>query len=307
MIILLFGNEPYLIERHLVEMRDKFIHEHDPSNLNYDCLEGSALVPAELARAVLASPFLAKRRMVVVKQLLSKKMPSDYEKAFVDIIKRLSLETILVFVEGETKLWKNRELAQALNQTKFKYEHNTPKGAGLLTWIKNEAKKKNISLNQKVLSKLAVNFSLGLGFIAKEIEKLAAAAAQQRDGEESLVVLAEGSIYQFVDCLLERDARRAFDQFDASAVPLLAKQIGLLLQIKDWQNKKRELGGLKEVLGVHPFVLQKSLILAKRFSYDHLRQIHRELLLLDAKIKRGAGHPDVLVSHFVAQVILSPR
>ena len=130
---------------------------------------------------------------------------------------------------------------------------------------------------------------------------MAAAATSGQDGRGALSVMSEGTIYQFVDAILERNAAKAFRYFDKEALPLLAKQISTLLKIKDWGDAP--VAPLKEALKVHPFVFQKSTQLAKKFLYEDLRLIHRELLTLDTKIKRGVSNPGILISHFIASII----
>lgn len=282
-------------------MREKFTREHDPSNLNYAVLEAGEAAPAELARAIFAPPFLAKRRMVVVKHLLHKKLAKEQEEALMEVIKRIPAETIVVFIEAEAKQWKNPALSKMIKKSESVYEHTAPKGAALIVWIREEAKRQGAELEQSTARLIAQNASLGLGFLVKEIQKLSAATLQNKDGRGALMVMPEGTIYQFVDALLERNAEKAFRYFDKDALPLLAKQVSTMIKIKNWGKGAAD--RLKEILKVHPFVFQKSTELTRRFSYDELRLVHRELLALDAKIKRGVGAPDILIARFISEII----
>lgn len=306
MTILLFGNEPYLLEEHLREMREKFFREHDPSKLNYSQLEGAGVAPEMLEREFNSAPFLAKRRMIVVSNLLAKKIAEETEEVLMRVIGKTSESTIVVFMEDEKSSWKATGLAKVLSKADHVYEHNAPKGVALEAWIMNMAGKYTLAVDRSARALLAASAIHGLRFLVNEIKKLAA-ASKHKDASKSvtrdaLTVIPETTAFAFVDALLARNAKRAFEQFEMGSLPLLAKQVGTMVKIKDWEERGHAPAELAKMLKVHPYVFQKNSEAARNYSRESLQKIHTGLLDLDIKLKRGAGSPSVLVSRFITSV-----
>ena len=306
MTILLFGNEPYLLEEHLREMREKFFREHDPSKLNYSKVDGAGALPEVLEREFNSPPFLAKRRMVVVLGLLSKKIAEETEEVLAKVIKKIPESTIAIFMEGEKTSWKAAGLGKILSKGDYAKEHNAPKGAALEAWIMNMAAKYTLAIDRSARALLVASAIHGLHFLVNEIKKLAA-AARHKDAKKSvtadaLTVIPETTAFAFVDALLARNAKRAFEQFDMEALPLLAKQVGTIIKIKDWDERNKPAAELGKLLKLHPYVFLKNSQFARNYSLDALKKIHSGLLDLDVKLKRGAGSPNVLVSRFITSV-----
>ena len=62
---------------------------------------------------------------------------------------------------------------------------------------------------------------------------------------------------------------------------------------------------LAQKLGLHPFVVKKSLPLIKRYTLKELELIYNQLLNLDIKTKTGQGDQRMLIDLFVGKVSLS--
>ncbi len=306
MTILLFGNEPYLLEEHLREMREKFFREHDPSKLNYAKVDGVGALPEVLEREFNSPPFLAKRRMVVVSGLLSKKIAAETEETIVRVIGKIPESAIAVFVEGEKTAWKAAGLGKVLAKADHTYEHNAPKGVALEAWIMNMAGKYTLAVDRSARALLAASAIHGLHFLVNEIKKLAA-AARHKDAKKSVIadaltVIPETTAFAFVDALLARNAKRAFEQFEMEALPLLAKQVGTMIKIKDWDERGNPPTELGKLLKLHPYVFLKNSQFARNYSLESLKKIHSGLLDLDVKLKRGVGTPKVLITRFISEM-----
>ncbi|MBI5134803.1 hypothetical protein HZA86_01020 [Candidatus Uhrbacteria bacterium] len=68
MLIILTGNDTYTIAQKLKEIRQKFVREVDGSNLNSASLTADDFDAGVLKRELSTVPFLAKRRLIVLKQ-----------------------------------------------------------------------------------------------------------------------------------------------------------------------------------------------------------------------------------------------
>ena len=58
-------------------------------------------------------------------------------------------------------------------------------------------------------------------------------------------------------------------------------------------------------LGLHPYVVQKTLYQVKNFSLPELKKIYGKLLALDRKMKRGNFNSRAFLDLFIAEVCLT--
>jgi DNA polymerase-3 subunit delta len=59
---------------------------------------------------------------------------------------------------------------------------------------------------------------------------------------------------------------------------------------------------LAKKLGLHPFVVKKSLPFIKRYTLTELKNIYQQLLEIDTKTKTGLGSPDLLLDILVGSL-----
>jgi DNA polymerase III delta subunit len=91
------------------------------------------------------------------------------------------------------------------------------------------------------------------------------------------------------------------------------RQFRILLQIKELVSKDYNFlspsdPSVKQKisleLGVHPFVVQKTLYQVKNFSLAELKKIYGKLLAIDMRMKRGNFNPRAFLDLFMAEVCL---
>jgi DNA polymerase III delta subunit len=72
-------------------------------------------------------------------------------------------------------------------------------------------------------------------------------------------------------------------------IAMLSRELSIMFKLKYFSENNMDL----KDLGLHPFVLQKSIKKIKNFSLEDLKNKIRDLMLLDYKIKSGRL-PDTL-------------
>src|SRR3989338_10197408 len=101
MIIFLYGPDTFRSRQHLHKMMAKFRSERDPDGLNLVRVDATKETAGQILEQILAVPFLAEKRMVVVENLLESKH-DELQTELLKLIEeqRLSPANVLVFWEA---------------------------------------------------------------------------------------------------------------------------------------------------------------------------------------------------------------
>ena len=109
-------------------------------------------------------------------------------------------------------------------------------------------------------------------------------------------------LFDLVDCVGRRQTDKALNLLhrllDDGQAPLyllsmLARQIRILLQIKDLQAQHISQQEIARRLSLHPYVVEKGHAQAQNFAMAQLESAHRRLVEADRQIKTGEAE-DVL-------------
>ena len=73
MIIYIYGEDTFRSRNYLTQQIERFKKERDPQNLNVVFLDGQKVESSRLWNEIMAMPFLAEKRLVVIHNILSSK------------------------------------------------------------------------------------------------------------------------------------------------------------------------------------------------------------------------------------------
>lgn len=322
MIIFLYGKDTYRSKQQLTKMVEKFRAERDPQGLNLVKLDVEK-TKENIMQQVLASPFLAEKRMVVLENLLASKAKAVQE----EILKRIEEKTlpadiILIIWEAidkpKTKLGK--ELLARLTKEKFAQHFEELSGAKLTGWILAEVQARGGDMDRDTANTLARIAGADMWALSSLIDQL----MSYTDGktitkkETALFVeeQADDNIFNLVDAIVNKQTKHVYtmmqEQYrqgnDAGYIyAMIVRQFRILLQLRDLYDRGENLqsSGLAKELGLHPFVIKKSLPMVKRYPLEELKNIHTSLIEIDTKTKTGRGNQSMLLDMFVGRVATS--
>ncbi|MFA5022584.1 MAG: DNA polymerase III subunit delta, partial [Patescibacteria group bacterium] len=246
MIIFLYGPDTFRSKQKLKEIKEKFIREIDKSALNIEILDGTKLDTTEFERAVNTSPFLAKKRLVIIEDLISKNKGQKIQKEILETLDKSKLdETILVFWESgldsskgkksKSKLTTKRSnnLFHLLQKEKYAQEFNLLSESGVYSWAAAEIKKRAGQIQPTALKLLTDLVGNDLWQMNSEIDKLLAFAKNKNitlsDVESLVKNKLDEDIFKLTDALGQKNKRLALklisDQLKSGTMPteLLAK------------------------------------------------------------------------------------
>ena len=323
MIIFLYGEDTYRSGQKLNQIKDKFLKEVDLSGMNLTTMDGAKLKFEEFNHQVKASPFLARKRMVIVKNLISDNKSKEIQKEVVELLntewKNPKEDNILIFWEAtdHSKTKTKSALWDRLVKEKFAEQFQPLKPIQLNSWVEKEIIKKGGKIEKSSVPLLAALVGNDLWQMSGEIDKLISFCQEKpittADIEKLVKAKFDDNIFNLVDALSNNNKKLALklmsDQFNAESdemylLAMLIRQFRILLLTKDLSEKNPHLGKeqVSRELALHPFVAQKALWQIKNFSLDKLKQIYQMLLEIDLKIKTSSLKPRVLFDLFIAQI-----
>lgn len=322
MIIFLYGTDTFRSRRQLKKMIEKFKQDRDPQGLNVVSLDMEKAEPGEVLQQVLASPFLAERRMVVIENLLVSKQ-QDLMKDLLERIEEKSLpeSNVIVFWEATDKFRskKAKEFFARLQKEKYSQPFDELKGVGLSAWIDQEVKERGGKISRHASDYLIQHTGGDVWQLNSLIDQLVSYKEEEEiqttDVECFLDEKADDNIFNLVDAIVGKQEKRVYQMIQQQykngetaqyVFAMILRQFRILLQLRDLFEREDNLPSnlIAKKLGLHPFVVKKSLPLIRKYSMSDLKKIYQQLLDLDIKTKTGQGDQKVLLDLFVGRVCI---
>ena len=286
------------------ELKEKFISA-SLGDTNLAVLDGGQVSFEELARQILAMPFLSKKRLVIIKNLLSGAKKEVLEKMN-EFLAKVPEATVLILAE-EGVPDRRTALFKKLNQPKLAQEFNLLDEEKLRRWVKVEAEKAGASIEQEAIAKLIDYIGSDLWRMSNEIQKLSAYSKRLTAENIELLVQPQiqSNIFDLMDAIadrnLEKSMKELYQLFDNGKaehyiLSMIVLEYRNLLIAKDLSQRagnKLNKWTLAKKASMHPFVAQKTLVLSNKYELEDLKKIYRTLLNFDHKIKTGKIEPKV--------------
>lgn len=301
-------------------MKEKFKADRDPQGLNVIELDAEKEVPAVVIDQVLASPFLAEKRMVIVENLLVSKH-KDLQK---DIFARIEdgkvpETTVLILWEGidAVKTKDAKALFERLSKERFAQRYDELSGAKLIAWIQSEVAARGGKIAKMAAVYLDTHVKNDMWRLSSLLDQLIAYRNGEEIRVEDLGLFIEESvddnIFNLIDAIVARNQKQAFsmiqEQYAQGKDPgyifaMIYRQFNILVKIKDLME--REPGTPADViakqLGAHPFVVKKSFTALRTYSREQLERIYADLLQIDRDTKTGRNNQATMIDVFVGRV-----
>jgi len=307
MLILIYGDDTYRVKEKVSQMKSAFTLKFDPAGYNtasFPLDDSTKLNPADILQSVCSYPFLGKKRMVIVRDLISETKKADQD-VWLTGFGRMPDTTITVLSETESaKAIEKKSLFLELSKLSdvHKYPFSLLEGTALLRWVSDRVRESGGAIERDALKLLIERVGSDLWQMSHEIEKLIGLASGgeiKRAMVETLVQASfEGQIFSLMDAishkrvqeatkLLENERLSGAD--DHYLLTMLGRQVRILLSARalldDRPSASRQ--EIASALDVHPFVAQKAMQQAKLFPIETLKDAHNQLFEFDHMIKTG--------------------
>lgn len=294
------------------------------ADLNTSEFDGQTASVGEVIGAVSSFPFLADKRLVIVKGLVSwitRKGAGETGKRAIEQLEadlpHLPDYARLVLVERGTLPDNNRVVRLARSQPNgYEKAFGAPKDpTGWL--IKRARDTYGAELDGRAAAALASVNGDDLRRADNELFKLVAYAGAERPITEADVAtltpyVAEANLFEMVDALAEGRGDTATTlihnllhdqkQDPFSLYGMIVRQFRLLLLAREHLAAGGGPGNLASALKIHSFVAQKLARQSRSFNVEQLERVYRALLDYDVRMKTGRIDPTLALDLFIASM-----
>lgn len=341
MVIFLYGPDDFRAKQKINELREKFIKEVDPTGSSVVSIDGAKTTIDELSNLYRPASLFSKRRFITLSNIMNNKQAEILEELGEFLQKEKNNENILViyepnFVEkkiaGKNLIMKpgadnktlplnkiEKKLFDYLVKSQFVQFFDVLSGREMTNFLETRAKKNGVRISSSTLQLLLGLIGTDLWSLSQEIDKLSAYVLSTAK-EEAVITdemvkemvsqsLIDG-IFSLTDALGNRQAGLAVklfnDQIIGGAHPhylltMMFWQFKTLASVRQGLDSGKTSKELAKSLGLHPYVLEKSINQVRKFNLVSLENAINRLVDLDYKSKTGQGKleellPVVLVS-----------
>ena len=299
----------------MAEALTELLRETGPEDLrdvNSSVLRAADITPNDVVAAAFTIPFMAERRTVAVKGLLSTfergrrsgaaapggeaRNPIGPWSDLVEQLPSMPPTTHLAFVDGGVA--RNNPLLRRLSPISEVKEFPLPRDRDMPGWIASRAAAIGIEIEPRACAVLTDSIGRQPRLIDSELRKLALYADDRPIGvddvHEMVAYVREANIFQAVDAIIDRRAavalrlvRRIVDDGGAAAyvLTMIARQVRLLLLARDMQARGLPQDEIGRHLRLPGWLLNRTLGQARRISGEYLEYVHARLIETDLKLK----------------------
>ena len=298
MIYLLYGPDELARSEALAALKAQV--PPDLADLNITLLDGRKLKLEALIAACEAFPFLAERRLVIVHDLLKYQKAGKERDELRAYLPRVPATCDLVFIESDD-FDKRSGVFTYLKKTATVQEFLPRQGAELVSWLTEWVWLLGVRLDVAAAQRLIGYAGSDGRTLVNELGKLASYVG--RGGyitPEVVEVLVqdrqEQNLFAFIDELSARrrgaaleGLRRLFADGQAATYVLfmIARQVRILLGVKELATQRLRPDDIAARLGQRPFVVRKALEQVRGFTDAELARLHDRVLELDHASKTG--------------------
>ena len=316
-VYLFYGPEVYLQEKAMERFREKLLPPQ--ADFNLDILDGEEAGEGDIVSRAQTPPFLAGRRLVLVRHApffsggdkgekkeragsssRHKSPAGEKDSPLRAYLKQPVPHTCVIFTTTGP-VDQRRRLFKALKEKGRVVEFTFLKARDLVRWLEKEARLAGKTIAPAAAELLVQRVGNSLFILKNELEKAIAYAGERKEIREEdirrlTVPLVEENIFQVVDAIGQRHVTSALagirellakGQPGPAILAMVARQFRLILQGQELMGKAGPGEDLAGLLGVHPFVARKVLAQMHNFTRDQVLVILNKLLELDRGIKRG--------------------
>ncbi len=333
MLYILLGEDDFSRHQSLEEIK-RGIGDQALLATNTTILDGQQVTLSQLKTVCETLPFLAERRLVIVKGLLErfepkgkssqrKTLPASGQqkeyKLLADHITKIPDSTVLVLIgsgiKGSNPLL--RELSDKAEVKSFPLLRDDK----LRQWIQRRVKEEGGSISPQAAILLTRLVGSNLWIMASEINKLVLFALGRRIEEEDVKKVVsytqQASVFAMVDAILEFKAdvaEQGLQQLlNRGAAPayllvMLSRQVQMMVRVKELRNQGKTRMEIQNKLGLtSEFVLRKTLEQADRYTLGRLKEAYHQLLGTDISIKTGKYDGELALNILVAELCQRDR
>jgi DNA polymerase-3 subunit delta len=304
MITTLTGANAYGLQAELHKLVDAFVKEQ--GDLAVERIDGSESDFSQIQAALTSLPFLATKKMVVLREAGTNK---QFAEAAEQILSEVPETTDVILVEP--KLDKRLAYYKFLKkQTDFQ-EFPELDLNGLAKWLTKSAQEQGGLLNPSDARYLVERVGQNQQLLSNELDKLLlySKSITRQSIDQLTEPTPQSTIFQLLEAAFAGNSRRALDLYDEQRalkveppqiVAMLAWQLNVLAIIKT--AKDRGADQIAKEARLNPFVVRKSQAIANKLGLTELKSLIADLLKIDVNSKRTGIDTDEALQNYLLKL-----
>ncbi len=315
-LYLFYGEEEYVKEQALFQLT-KTVVSQDMAALNHQVVDGSTVTADDIIYACETLPFMAEKRLVVVKDLpalLGAKTSFD-ENKLKSYLCRLPSTTCLVFYcTGQIN--KRKSLYNGIQKSGLVVEFQLLKQNEISGWVVNNLRRTGKQISASALRHFINIAGNRLEKIHTELNKLLDYTGDNKyitEEDIDMVVSpsVEYTIFQLVEAVGTMNVEQALYYFDRllsdgenifSILIMISRHIRIIFQCKGLSDKGLTADAIARKIDAHPYTVKKCLQQSRYFTTNKLKTAMDECLKTDYGIKSGRVQPRIGVEMLIIKM-----
>lgn len=304
MLIFLYGSDTFRISRKLGRIIEEYKKRAKGFDFSvFDAASGGGFASGDFFSGLRQNSLFREKKFFVVKNPIGDK---NFKEALIERMEEISGSGHNIIFCQEGKVLKTDRLLSALKKTAEVQEFAPLEGAKLNNWIAGEFQSLGCPVSASVAQVVARRAGNDLWAAENEIQKLAHFTAGRPitvgDAEQNIPLAADSNIFKTIDAVAARDKKQALklvkEHINKGDHPLyllamIASQFKNLVLVKSAGAAR---------LDIHPYVFGKTVVLARRFGLDELKNIYRKICQADLDIKIGKISPETGLDLLIADI-----
>ena len=325
MIIFLYGPDNFSSRKKLNEIIERF-KKRDKSGLDLAIFDSENLDFACFKNVLITPSFLNSKKLVIIKNLLIKGSLKLIEEVW-QYGSQLNRENTIVVFWEENKPDKRSKLFKLLKNSGHSQEFKLFENYQINDWIKKELEEvfskipqfspsKKYLISPNAQKKIAASVNSNLWQTKNEIDKLAFYKLDSIESDDIDLLIASSitsNVFNIIDALGDKNQKQALKflheqlkkgENEIYLFSMIVYQFRNLIKVKSYLSKSEynsNYSKIAKAVGLHPYVVQKTIVQVKKFSLSELKEIYQKLLNLDLAIKTGRIEPSIALDLLVIE------
>jgi DNA polymerase III subunit delta len=304
MIVALTGNNSFALHKRLNELVATFIKEH--GDLALERIDGEEVEPQVVIDALQNLPFLATRKMVMVRGFgMNKRAAESIEQIISAVNDGVDLILLEPLTDKRTSFYKTLKSKTQLE------EFNELEGFGLAKWLEEEAKKRGGQLSASDANYLVERVGGSQTLLSNELDKLLAYDSKITRQTIDLLTdqLPQSKVFELLDAAFAGQKARALKLYEdqraqkeepQKILAMIAWQLQLLAITKYADGKAT--ATIAKDLGMSPYPISKAVQLAHRLNDAKLKEMVDFALSIDLKSKTRTLDLDEALKTYITTI-----
>ncbi len=308
-VYLLYGEEDYLRKQYKDNLIKALMGDGD--QMNFHRFEGKDVNVGEVIDTAETMPFFADRRVILLEG--TNLFKSGGEK-LAEYLADCAPTTFFVCSEAEVD--KRSKLFKQVTQVGYAAELKKQDEQVLKRWITGILKQDGKRISEHCVEFFLDKTGTDMENIRTELEKLICYCidkdvVEEADVEAVCVANITNHIFDMVTAISEKQTKKALElYYDLLALKeapmrivfLIARQMNILLQIKQLKKKGHDNRSIAEKVGIPPFVVGKNAAMAAKFKEKDLRAAVEKCVEAEEAVKTGRIKDTISVEMLILSI-----